>query len=155
MCNGWCLANSGCGASSQVAMNAADSDIHPWKKCINCDFRAEKGKDWRGQKRGTIMDHVYFGMTRLVCSERWLFEAMIGIQEPKRMSRSFFLFATCLSNRYVRRQFAPFAAGQVGEMLRQMRQGWNYLLHTTPWRSLSATHKAGHTAGSSSKDSKF
>lgn len=28
-----------------TAMNAVDSDIHPWKKCINCDFRAEKNKD--------------------------------------------------------------------------------------------------------------
>ena len=30
-----------------TAMNAVDSDIHPWKKCINCDFRAEKNKDWQ------------------------------------------------------------------------------------------------------------
>lgn len=30
-----------------TAMNAVDSDIQPWKKCINCDFRAEKNKDWQ------------------------------------------------------------------------------------------------------------
>lgn len=43
-----------------VAMNAWESDIVPCKKCINCDYKAEKNKDctknyiWRSQRFNEI-----------------------------------------------------------------------------------------------------
>ena len=95
-----------------TAMNAVDSDIHPWKKCINCDFRAEKNKDWQqisGKSDQFNRKHVDASLK--------IIPKYIPVQ---------------LRTSQNRRRKSYLLQGQVGEVLREMWQGWCHLFNPAP-----------------------